>query len=62
MILNKINLTRAGVFMSIVNACAENLKEWAEMSNKLFPELTFEEAFAECREWLEVRKEVGVLY
>jgi len=48
--------------MSIINADVSNLKEWAEMSVLLFPELTFEEAFAECKEWLTVRKEIGVLY
>jgi len=48
--------------MSIINANLSNLKDWAEMSALLFPELTFEEAFAECEEWLTVRKEIGVLY
>ena len=46
----------------IVDATRENINEWAEMSVLLFPELTFEEAYAECEEWLEVRKEIGVLY
>ena len=48
--------------MSIVAADRGNLKEWAEMMVLLFPELSFGEAFAECEEWLNVRKEIGVLY
>ena len=48
--------------MSIVAIDHTNLKEWAEMSTLLFPELSFEEAYAECEEWLTTKKEVGVLY
>ena len=48
--------------MSIVAINNTNMKEWAEMSAQLFPELSFEEAYTECEQWLTTKKEVGVLY
>ncbi|MCL2837721.1 MAG: GNAT family N-acetyltransferase [Oscillospiraceae bacterium] len=48
--------------MIIVKIDQSNLAEWAKLHALLFPELSFEESFAECAEWLENKKEVGVLY
>jgi len=48
--------------MSIVKIDQSNLAEWARLHALLFPELSFEESLAECAEWLENKKEVGVLY
>jgi len=48
--------------MSIIKADETNLKEWAEMSTLLFPELTYDEAYKECENWLLDKNEIGLLY
>ena len=48
--------------MSFVAIDKANLGEWARLHAMLFGHLTFEESLAECEEWFENKKEVGVLY
>ncbi len=48
--------------MGIINADKSNLKEWVELSLKLFPGHTFNEMFKAYDDFLTNKKEVGFLY
>jgi len=48
--------------MGIINADKSNLKEWVELSLKLFPDHIFNEMFKAYDEFLTTKKEVGFLY
>lgn len=48
--------------MGIIYTDISNLKEWVELSVKLFPDHTFDEMFKVYDEFLTTKKEVGFLY
>jgi aminoglycoside 6'-N-acetyltransferase I len=50
------------MLMNIIQATKNELKDWAKLSVMLFPHLTFEEAFNECKAWLLNKNEQGLLY
>lgn len=48
--------------MSIVKADASNLKEWVQLSAKLFADESFDELYKEYADFLITHKEMGFLY
>jgi len=48
--------------MNIINADQSNLKDWVELSIKLFPNHIFEEMYHTYEEFLTTKKEIGFLY